>query len=93
MNENVKLSSLGESKIISEFIKKGFDVFTQFSGKSSIDLVVYKNDRRVGRIGNASVLKIDSRYENATWGFESLTLLKWKVARVVMGRVANLKPS
>jgi len=39
------VSLLGEAKAITCFIENGYDVFTQFSGKSSFDFVAYKNDK------------------------------------------------
>lgn len=43
MTDSTKLGELGESKAISEFIRDGFDVFTQFSGKAPFDLVICRD--------------------------------------------------
>lgn len=42
MDNKTKLSSLGEAKVIAEFISRGHDVYTQFSGKGPFDLIVHK---------------------------------------------------
>ena len=39
------LGSLGKSKVISELIKKEYDVFTEFEGKSPFDLVAHKEQK------------------------------------------------
>ena len=40
-----QLGNLGESKAISEFIKHGFEVYTQFSGNNLFDFIAYRDDK------------------------------------------------
>lgn len=44
MDNKTWVSSLGESRVVSELIRQGYEVFTQLSGKSSIDLIAYKEN-------------------------------------------------
>lgn len=37
------LGSLGKSRTISELIRNGFDIFTEFEGKAPFDLVAHKD--------------------------------------------------
>ena len=43
MKEVVRTSILGEAKVLVEFVNRGYDIFTQFSGKEPFDLAVHKN--------------------------------------------------
>jgi len=45
MDKKTQQGSLSESKVISYFIEKGYDVFIQFSGKSPFDLIICKNKK------------------------------------------------
>tara|TARA_R100001244_G_C5061840_1_gene109030 strand:+ start:39 stop:485 length:447 start_codon:yes stop_codon:yes gene_type:complete len=40
-----KQADLGELKTIEYFIKNGFEIYKQYTGKESVDLVVVKKDR------------------------------------------------
>lgn len=45
MDQKSKISALGESLVIAEFIRRDYDVFTQFSGKEPFDMAVHKEGK------------------------------------------------
>ncbi len=36
------LGTIGEAKVLTYFVERGYNVFTQFDGKAPFDLVIYK---------------------------------------------------
>jgi len=49
MDRKTWLSTLAESRVVSDYIKNGWEVYIQLSGKGSIDLIALK-DRTVKRV-------------------------------------------
>jgi PD-(D/E)XK endonuclease len=43
MDSRTRLGSLAEAKVIAKLVENKFDVFIQFSGKASFDLVAYRD--------------------------------------------------
>lgn len=54
------MSSVSETGVVADLTQKEFEVFTQVSGKSSFDLVAYKNGK-IYRIQVKSCRKIDKK--------------------------------
>lgn len=64
MNKSNRQGILAEAKALSHFIKEEYEVYTQFSGKSPIDMIVEKN----GKLSRVEVKSTRTRTKyNTGW--------------------------